>query len=357
MKNLEKYGWNAFYDKHYHQYKNEGLLTGRILSIQGFKYLLITEIEEIEEIEAELSGKMLFGKDAEDLPKVGDWVIYILYEHTGYIIDLLPRMNALSRKCSGNRTGIQVLAVNIDYALIVQGIDRDFNLARLERYIVQVLACGIEPIIVLNKADLAENPEFFKEKVKLLHRDCPVYLCSTYTNEGIPELIITAFNPEKTYILIGSSGVGKSSLLNAIKNDIRRETGTISKSTGKGKHITTTRDLFRLANGSLVIDTPGMREFGIAFDSSFSADALFPAIDGLARNCRYADCKHISENGCAVLSALENGTLESIQYANYMKLFREQEHFAIKVEEKKRIGKQFGKMVREAKEFKKKNNY
>src|SRR5512145_2845506 len=146
MNNLENYGWNTFYNEYRNKYNSKGLQTGRVISILGFKYYLISDNGEIE---AELSGKMLFGTNPEDLPKVGDWVFYIPYETIGYITDLLPRVNALSRKNPGNRTEKQVLAANIDFAIIVQGIDRDFNLARLERYIVQVLACGIEPIVVL----------------------------------------------------------------------------------------------------------------------------------------------------------------------------------------------------------------
>jgi ribosome biogenesis GTPase / thiamine phosphate phosphatase len=350
MNNLENYGWNNYYNE-YSSKHNQGFEIGRVISILGFKYYLITKYGEIE---AELSGKMLYGNDSEHLPKVGDWVFYMPYDTLGYIIDLLPRTNALTRKSPGNTTEKQVLAANIDYAFIVQSLDQNFNLARLERYIVQVLACGIEPIVILNKVDLTDNPAFYKEEVSKLHRNCQVYMCSTYKQYGIAEILEKAFIPAKTYILIGSSGVGKSSLLKALNTDINRETGSVSASTGKGKHVTTTRDMFRLPNGSLVIDTPGMREFGVAFDDAFSSNTLFPAIDELAQSCRYANCKHINETGCAVLAAFSNGSLEAVQYANYIKLVREQAHFALKAEDKKRIGKQFGKMAREVKEFKKK---
>lgn len=350
MNILENFGWNNFYSEYSNKH-NQGFEIGRVISIQGFKYYLITNNGEIE---AELSGKMLYGNDTEHLPKVGDWVFYMPYDTLGYIIDLLSRTNALTRKSPGNKTEKQVLAANIDYAFIVQGIDQNFNVARLERYIVQVLACGIAPIVILNKMDLTDNPEFYKNEISKLHRNCQVYLCSTYTQYGISDIFEKALFPTKTYILIGSSGVGKSSLLKALNTDIDRETGEISASTGKGKHVTTSRDMFRLPNGSLVIDSPGMREFGVAFDEESSSNTLFPAIDEIAVDCRYADCRHINEAGCAVLAALANGTLEAVQYSNYIKLVREQAHFALKAEDKKRLGKQMGKMVREVKEFKKK---
>ena len=232
-----------------------------------------------------------------------------------------------------------------------------FRSMRLERYLVQVTACGIEPIIVLNKADLVEDTEPYSIQISKLGRNCPVYFCSTYNQTGITFLNKTVSEKNKTYILIGSSGVGKSSLLNALMENVERETGNISHSTGKGRHITTSRDLYRLPHGGLIIDTPGMREFGIAFDQTNASYALFPLIDELAKNCRYSDCQHQEEDGCAVIDAFTLGKLEPDVYQSYLKLIKEQKHFEIKTEDKKRMGKQFGKMIKEVRQYRKKYKY
>jgi ribosome biogenesis GTPase len=354
MNTLENYGWNKHYQEQYYQLHKPGFETGRVISIKGFKHVLITITGELE---AELSGKLLFGTDTESLPKVGDWVLFVRYDPLGYIVDVLPRMNELYRKTPGTPTSRQVLAANIDGALIVQGLDRDFNIMRLERYIVQITACNISPAIVLNKADLTDDPEAYRNKISKLGRNCPVYFCSTYNQKGIAELKSKALENYKTYILVGSSGVGKSSLLNALMENTGQETGPISESTGKGKHTTTSRDLFRLPNDSLIIDTPGMREFGITFDEAQLTGGLFPRIEILAENCRFSDCQHLEEAGCSVLEAYHSGDLEPEVYESYLKLVKEQKHFNIKIEDKKRQGKQFGKMVREVREYRKKYKF
>jgi ribosome biogenesis GTPase / thiamine phosphate phosphatase len=350
---LESYGWNAYFSSH-HNKTNSDFQIGRVISLQGFRYHLITGTGEIE---AELSGKMLYGSDYEQIPQVGDWVYFLRYDVQGYIMDIFPRMNALSRKNPGNRTERQILAANIDYALVVQGLDRDFNLMRLDRYLVQILACGIKPVVILNKADLADDLQEYRKEVARLARDCPVYCCSTVTNAGLEELYSQVLQSRTTYMLIGSSGVGKSSLLNVMMEALHLRTEPLSESTNKGKHTTTRRDLFQLPNGSLVIDTPGLREFGIALDDDLISSGLFPLLDQLAVNCRYADCRHLGENGCAVIRAYENGSLDPKIYESYLKLTKEQQHFSIRIEDKKRMGKQFGKMIKEAKEYRRRFKY
>jgi ribosome biogenesis GTPase len=210
---------------------------------------------------------------------------------------------------------------------------------------------------VLNKADLITDREFYRNEVARLGRDCPVYFCSTYDQSGLEDIYKLALQPQKTHILVGSSGVGKSSLINSLMHENQQKTGAISNSTNKGKHITTSRDLFRLPNGSLVIDTPGMREFGIALNEDSNNTGLFPEIDKFAGDCRYADCQHLAESGCAVLKAFEEGQLDPKVYASYVKLLKEQKHFEIRVEDKKRMGKQFGKILKEFKSFRDRNKY
>lgn len=352
---LEKYGWNNFFsDYHAEHCSSKDFHVGRVISIQGLKYHLITQAGELE---AELAGKLLYGSDNEQLPCVGDWVYCLRYDTQGYIAEVFPRFNALSRKNPGNRTERQILASNIDYAIIVQGLDRDFNLMRLDRYLVQILACGIRPLVILNKADLVDDPQFYLAEVARLGRECPVYCTSLKANSGLEELYNQVLEPGKTYILVGSSGVGKSSLLNALIKDFQLRTGPISESTHKGTHTTTTRELFQLPNESLIIDTPGMREFGLALEEDLAASGLFPALDQWAASCRYADCRHLGESGCAVVEAYEDGSLDPKIYESYCKLVKEQRRFELKAEDRKRLGKQFGKMSREAKEFRQKYKY
>jgi len=348
MTSLEQFGWNNSFQPE--QLKDD-LLIGRITSIQGFKYYVITINGEKE---AELSGKLLHVAATEELPKLGDWVMLKDYDTLGYIIDVLPRKNELARKTAGTRTDRQLLAANIDGALIVQGLDRDFNIMRLERYLVQLAACNVSPIVILNKVDLIDDQAKYIAEIKKLKRDCPVYFCSTYTGVGLDEIRNNVLEKYKTYILIGSSGVGKSSLLNALLTTNVQDVKSVSDFNNKGKHTTTSRELFQLPNGSLVIDTPGMREFGLTFEEGSTGDDLFPAIQQFAVNCRYSDCRHLQEVGCAVIDAVQTGELENQVYESYLKLIKEQRRFELSAEDKKRFNKQSGKRSREANEYRKK---
>lgn len=351
MISLENYGWNTFHQDNYTAQNGESI--GRVVSVKGFKYDLITTNGEIE---GELSGKLLFGSEPEELPKVGDWVVFLDYGEVGYIVNVLPRLNALSRKNPGSKTERQILATNVDRALVIQGLDREFNLMRLERYLAQVISCNIDPIVVLNKADLAEDPDAFRQQVFKLKRDCQIIFCSTVTGSGIQE-IKDNLQPAKTYVMVGSSGVGKSSLLNILMEADVQRTGSVSSFNSKGTHTTTRRDLFRLPNGSLLIDSPGMREFGLTSENPGYTDILFPAIDSFAQACRYRDCKHLGESGCAVIQAVQAGELDTQVYDSFIKLMKEQRRFKIKAENKKRLSKEFGKMTKEAKNYRRKYKY
>ncbi|WP_428663202.1 ribosome small subunit-dependent GTPase A [Runella sp.] len=351
---LSNYGWNHFHQENFSAHTNQELSVGRVVSIKGFKYVVLSEQGESE---AELSGKLLYGAAPEELPKVGDWVLFKSYDSIAYLIEVLPRMNELSRKTPGRQTSKQLLATNIDFALVIQGLDNDFNLMRLNRYLVQLAVCRITPIVILNKADLVANPEEYRNEVLRLKHDCPIYLCSTRTGLGMEELKNSVLQKHFTYILIGSSGVGKSSLLNMLLNNDTQKTGNTSDSTGKGKHTTTSRELFLLPNGSLMIDTPGMREFGLTAEEGQESEISFPALQEFAAHCRYSDCKHIDETGCGVLEALQSGQLEAYIYESYLKLSKEQRRFEVKAEDKKRLGKQFGKMTKEANAYRKKYKY
>jgi ribosome biogenesis GTPase / thiamine phosphate phosphatase len=352
MAQLEQFGWNTFHQENFNKYQNTDLFAGRVLSIRGFKYYLITETGELE---AELSGKLLYSNDTEDLPKVGDWVSYLDYGETGYIIDVMPRTNMLARKTPGNRNEKQVLAANVDYAFIVQGLDRDFNIMRLERYLTQVITCHVTPVVILNKADLVEDTTPYQEQVLKLKRDVQTIFCSTMTGLGIYDLK-NSLQARKTYLMIGSSGVGKSSLMNKLIDKRLQKTSSTSDANNKGRHTTTTRDLILLDNGSLLIDTPGMREFGLT-EGDETSEAMFPVINEFSKQCRYNDCKHINESGCGVLRGVEQGEIDIRIYESYVKLLKEQKRFEVNAEDKKRLNKQFGKMTKEAKNHRKRFKY
>jgi ribosome biogenesis GTPase len=350
MSSIEPFGWNDFHRHNFQSLNDTTLAPGRITSVQGFKYFLATDKGELE---AELSGKLLYGSTPEELPRVGDWVAYLDYGSSGYVISVLPRANALSRKNPGKATERQILCANVDFAMIVQGLDRDYNLMRLERYMAQVTACGIKPVVVLNKSDLVDDTEEFRAQILALKRDCDIRFCSTLNGSGIAELL-ASMETGRTYILIGSSGVGKSSLLNSMMQAVVQPVSQVSDFNNKGRHTTTTRDLFLMPNGSLLIDSPGMREFGFTSEDGQDAENLFPAIEELAAGCRYSDCMHINEPDCAVLQALADGGLNSTTYESYIKMLKEQRRFNIRIEDKKKLNRQFGKMTKEAKNHRKK---
>ncbi|MEP6735863.1 MAG: ribosome small subunit-dependent GTPase A [Chryseolinea sp.] len=352
MNILNEYGWNSFHELYFLEH-GDGKLCARVISIKGFKYEVMTSNKELE---TELSGRLLFAASSDELPKVGDWVLCLDYGEVGYIIEVFPRMNELARKNPGTKIERQILATNIDAALIVQSLDQNFNLMRLERYLVQLAGCGIKALVVLNKADLVSEIALYESEVKKIGREVEVVVCSTVTGIGLDHLS-AMLEPQKTYVMIGSSGVGKSSLVNHLMGNESQKIGVTSYSNQKGKHTTTSRELFRLVNGSLMIDTPGMREFGVTGGDDQSGTSVFPMIDKFAESCRFADCKHINETGCAVLSAVQDGSLDHQLYESYVKLLKEQRRFEITAEEKKRSGKMWGKITKEAKNHRKKYKF
>ncbi len=348
MEKVYQYGWES-YCSSLESKPQDISNVGRVAAIKGFRYEVVTN-QGVHQ--AELLGK-LQAIESEHQPKVGDWVNFILYDDTAFINEVLPRKNQLYRKAVGKASAKQVLATNLDNAIIIQGMDNDFNLNRLERYVVQIIGCGIKPIIILNKSDLVPNPDVFVEEVRKLGRETQVFVCSVKTGDGIPEILDQVFIPGSTSVLIGSSGVGKSSLTNLLFDENVASTAEISSATQKGKHTTTTREMFVLKNGGIIIDTPGMREFGLGFDEDVDLSEQFPVIDQYAGECRFNDCSHTSEDGCKVIEALENCDIDPVVYENYHKLVKEQRRFQLSQHEKRRQGKQFEKMARDAQAIKK----
>ena len=326
---------------------------GRIVAEHKERYIISVNDREIE---AEITGNLRYSAETRaDFPAVGDWVGLTLYDDSLAIIhEVLPRKSLLERQAVGRTGETQVIAANVDIAFIVQAVDRDFNLNRLERYLAVSHAAGVEPICLLNKIDLITTEEL-KEKVDLILQQHPKLSVLPFSNlsqqgyDGIQALIESG----KTYCLWGSSGVGKSTLINYLCGADHMKTREISLSTQKGKHTTTHRELLKLQGGAFLIDTPGMREIGV----TDKVESAFGDIQALAQNCRYNDCTHIHENGCAVLKAVSEGELSEQNYENYLKLRREAEHFQTSVAEKRKKDRALGKMYKEVINNKKKYKY
>ncbi|MDM8002955.1 MAG: ribosome small subunit-dependent GTPase A [Bacteroidota bacterium] len=300
------------------------------------------------EYDAEITGNMRYSAASrKDFPAVGDWVTITPYTPDQAIINsILPRKSVLARQAVGKPGEIQIISANIDCAFIIQAVSNNFNINRLERYLTICHSAGIEPILILSKTDLASRDEI-SEAARILEkrdREVKYVLLSNVTGEGSDQLT-GLIQRGKTYCVIGSSGVGKSTLINSLLKREALRTGEISSSTNKGKHVTEHRELFVLDTGAIIIDTPGMKELGLTDDAE-GLSTTFGEISQLAGKCRYPDCLHINEQGCAVTEAVEKGSLDRESYENYLKMMKEQERFSTTVAEKRRRDKQFGKMVK-----------
>lgn len=354
MTSLISYGWNTHFEQTFHTYHAQGFEAGRVSSIEGFRHMLITAGGQTEAL---LSGALLNGLDNWELPKVGDWVAFKAYDNEGIIVSVLPRINELSRKLPGRSTEKQVIATNIDVAFIVQGLDRDFNLMRLQRYIVQIMQCQIRPVVLLNKQDLVPDPESYRRQVVDLGYECPVLLLSATGHDGLDSWAAGHLLPGETYVLIGSSGVGKSTLVNALLGYRLQDEGAVSGANQKGKHTTVSRNLVVLPSGAMLIDSPGMREFGVTLESDDQGMAYHPMLASLAGECKFPDCTHQHEPGCAVVAAVSGGDLPREVYDSYLKISREQAHYQTDAVERKRVERQHGKVARQAFEYRKQRKY
>jgi len=291
-----------------------------------------------------------------DFPAVGDWVAISEYDNDKVLIhSVFPRNTILERQSIGKQSEKQIIATNIDYAFIVQAVDRDFNINRIERYLTISNTSNVKPIIILNKIDLINDSELtelittVQERIKQV----PIIAISNEFKEEIGKLK-EIMEKGKTYCLLGSSGVGKSTLLNNLSGKQLMKTDAISESSNRGRHVTSHRELHILKNGGIIIDNPGMREVGIA-DSTGGLEVTFETIAELSKSCKFKDCTHTTETGCAVVSAVENGEIDKSSYENYLKMEREKEHFESTVAEKRKKDKDFGKMIKNHKKNKKQN--
>ncbi len=353
---LQNLGYNDYFEKSRIEKNLEGFEVGRVIAEHKERYIVKNEKGELE---AEITGNLRFSaKSRKDFPAVGDWVSLINHEPNFAIIhSILPRFSTLSRQAVNKFGELQIIASNIDYGLIVQSVNRDFSINRLERYLTLCYTSNIEPIIVITKTDLTgeQNLNDLLNKIKVRIENVPLIHVSNETKAGIDKLKKLLYKG-KTYCLLGSSGVGKSSLINNLLGESRMKTASISESIDRGKHVTTHRELILIINGAILIDNPGMREVGIA-DSAPGIESTFEKIYELAQSCKFSDCTHTSEIGCAVQLAIDNGQIEKSYFENFLKMEREKEHYKSTVAEKRRKDKDFGKMIKHYKETKKSNKY
>lgn len=342
---LEDLGYNDKLEKLRNENNLKEFEIGRVISEHKERYIVKTEKGEFE---AEITGKLRFSsKNREDFPAVGDWVAITIHDSDFSIIhSILPRYSVISRQDVGKFGEIQLIATNIDYALLVQAADRDFNVNRLERYLAICNSSKVSPIIVLTKIDLIDELRTSEllEKIKTRIHNVPIIAISNESEEGYDK-IKALIEKGKTYCMLGSSGVGKSTLLNNLSGKSIMRTDAISQSTNKGKHVTSHRELIILENGGILIDNPGMREVGIAASTS-GLEITFDMIGRLSQNCRFKDCTHTNEIGCAVIEAVEKGEMDRAFYENYLKLEKEKAHFESSVAERRKKDKEFGKMVK-----------
>ncbi len=282
---------------------------------------------EHREVPAKATGKFMYEiKSTMDMPCVGDWVFveYHDSDSSGSIHRMLPRKSFLRRKAAGDSVEFQMIAANIDVAFIVQSCHHDFNVSRLERYLVMANEGSVEPVIILTKTDLvsAKELEQLISEIRDVGIHAPLIAISNVSGDGLDE-VKEAMAPGKTYCVVGSSGVGKSTLINKLTGHDTLRTGVVSDS-GEGKHTTVRRQLFVLEAGAMLIDTPGMREVGI-LHASEGLDENFDDIEELSLTCRFSNCGHKSEPGCAILKAIDDGTILQQHYGDYIKLKKEAE--------------------------------
>ena len=343
--NPKDFGYTDKLEKYRIENNLKDFEVGRVISEHKERYIVKTENGEFD---AEITGNMRFSaKNREDFPAVGDWVALTVYDSGFSIIHkILPRFSIISRQAVGHSGEIQIIAANIDYALLVQAVDRDFNINRLERYLTICYSSKVKPIIVLTKTDLI-NEQTKAEIIESINQrinNTPVFAISNETQDGY-EALKQVIEKGKTFCMLGSSGVGKSTLTNILSGRNVMKTDSISESTNKGRHVTSHRELIVLENGGILIDNPGMREVGIV-DNAGGLESAFDAIFRLSQSCRYKDCTHTSETGCSVIEAVENGELDKSSYENFLKLEKEKIHFESSVLEKRKKDKEFGKMLK-----------
>ena len=347
MSDLKSIGYSDWFKSRAEDEKITVHSVARVVSVHKDSY---TVTKGGEEVFAELSGNLLYSTDsASDLPTTGDWVYADFYDDDTHAIiyGVFPRKTLLKRKAAGKLVDFQLIAANIDVAFIVQSLNDNFNLRRLERYLVMVNESGIEPVILLSKCDLKSKDELSEimTKVMSVAPHTTVIEFSNLNRENI-DSVIGSLKSGFTYCLLGSSGVGKTTLLNSIVGNDTYETKSVSKIQSKGRHTTTSRQLVRLDSGAMIIDTPGMRELG-SMSVGDGLDETFAEILALSQTCKFSDCSHSNEKGCAIITAIKSGDLSEERYQNYLKIKKESDFNQMSYSDKRKKDKNFGKLIKE----------
>jgi ribosome biogenesis GTPase len=341
LSTLHRWGWNAYWEAVWKSAERENLLPARAIAQSHGIWRVAGDFGESL---AEAAGKLrLAAEQGADWPAVGDWVALELRDQGGaaLIREVLPRRSQFVRKVAGKKVAQQVLAANVDTALLVSALDGNFNPPRVERYLSQCWESGARPVIVLNKADACEQPQEQAAELERIAMGVPVLMISARTGQGFDELH-AHLGGGQTMVLLGSSGVGKSTIVNRLMGHILQETQEVRESDSRGRHTTTARQLFVLPGGALLIDTPGLRELQL-WEADEGIAQAFADIQALAGQCRFGNCNHATEPGCAVQAAIHTGSLDLERLENWRKLRREQQFLRRKIDaeasqnEKRRI--------------------
>jgi ribosome biogenesis GTPase / thiamine phosphate phosphatase len=349
---LEILGWNPFFQEHFQKLNIPDTVPARVISESRNSFQVYSKYGVLT---AGIAGKMRYQVKAEDLyPTVGDWVAVkpLVDEKKAIILALLPRKSRFSRKVAGERTAEQIISANIDTVFVVSGLDggRSLSLRRIERYLTLAWNSGATPVIVLNKVDLCSDAEKFIQSVEEVAPGISIHAVSARERTGL-DALRNYLIKGNTVAFLGSSGVGKSTIINALLGEEKQETGEVRPDNRLGRHTTTRRELILLPSGGIMIDTPGMREIQL-WAGEDDLQGAFEDIEMLTEECRFGDCSHNAEPGCAVKAAIDRGELDPARLENYRKLQNEIKYLASREEQSKRLyekqkWKQISKWIKE----------